>query len=67
MGGVDRCRLGRRRTGASDPSDAIATSIVVQVQAIDSRSFLDHSDAIADAVKKSLSESHGLTDALREL
>jgi hypothetical protein len=44
-----------------------APSVVVQVQAIDSRSFLDHSDAIADAVKKSLLESHTLAETVREL
>lgn len=39
--------------------------VVVQVNAIDSRSFLDHRDAIASAVRQALLESHGLGDVLR--
>jgi hypothetical protein len=61
---VDYGSDGRAR---STEWSANAAPIIVQVQTIDSRSFLDHSDAIADAVKKSLLESHALTDALREL
>lgn len=40
--------------------------VVVQVQAIDSRSFLDHRDEIASAVRQALLESHGLGDVMRE-
>lgn len=42
------------------------TPVVVQVQAIDSRSFLDHRDEIASAVRQALLESHGLGDVMRE-
>lgn len=41
-------------------------SVVVQVQAMDSRSFLDHRDEIASAVRQALLESHGLGDVLSE-
>ncbi|HNY39436.1 MAG TPA: hypothetical protein PKJ41_03545 [Bryobacteraceae bacterium] len=41
--------------------------VVVQVQAIDSRSFLDHRDEIASAVRQALLESHGLGDVMREV
>lgn len=61
---VDYGQDGRAR--AVGPTGAVP-NVVVQVQAIDSRSFLDHSEAIAEAVKKSLLESHGLGDALKEL
>lgn len=44
-----------------------STPVVVQVQAIDSRSFLDHRDEIASAVKQALLESHGLGDVMREV
>ncbi len=44
-----------------------ATPVVVQVQTIDSRSFLDHRDEIASAVKQALLESHGLGDVMREV
>ncbi len=40
--------------------------VVVQVQAMDSRSFLDHTPEIAEAVKRALLESHGLRDVLGE-
>ena len=41
--------------------------VVVQVQAMDSRSFLDHRDEIATAVRQALLESHGLGDVMREV
>ncbi len=41
--------------------------INVQVQAIDSRSFLDHSDEIARAVREALLNSHALGDVIQEL
>jgi hypothetical protein len=46
---------------------APASNITIQIQALDSRSILDRSDEIADAIRKSLLESHSLTDTLREL
>jgi hypothetical protein len=42
-------------------------SVVVQVQALDSQSFLDRSDLIASAVKRALLESHGLADVVNEV
>jgi hypothetical protein len=41
-------------------------SIVVQVQAMDSKSFLDHTPEIAQAVKRALLESEGLPAAMSE-
>lgn len=46
---------------------AVQTPVVVQVQAMDSRSFLDHRDEIASAVRQALLESHGLGDVMREV
>jgi hypothetical protein len=43
-----------------------ATPIVIQVQTIDSRSFLDHSNEIASAVRQALLNSHPLGDVLAE-
>lgn len=40
--------------------------IVVQVQAMDSRSFLDHRDDIAAAVRQALLESHSLGDVMSD-
>jgi hypothetical protein len=44
-----------------------APSVTVQVQAMDSRSFLDHSDDIARAVREALLNAHALGDTVNEL
>lgn len=41
--------------------------VTVQVQAMDSRSFLDHRDEIARAVREAVLHSHSLNDVLAEL
>jgi len=41
--------------------------ITIQVQAIDSRSFLDHSGEIANAVREALLNAHSLGDIVTEL
>ena len=41
--------------------------MTVQVNALDSRSFLDHSDEIASALKPALLNSNSVTDVLSEL
>lgn len=43
------------------------TQVTVQVQAMDSRSFLDHSDDIARAVRLAMLESHAINDVVAEL
>lgn len=48
------------------PAPVAGPTIQVQVQAIDSRSFLDHSDAIANALREALLRSHPVGDVLRE-
>jgi len=48
------------RGGSSGP-------ITVTVNAIDSKSFLDHSDAIASAVQKAMLESHSLNSVVMDL
>ncbi|MCC6364698.1 MAG: hypothetical protein IT165_14350 [Bryobacterales bacterium] len=44
----------------------VTSSVVVNVQAMDSRSFLDHRDDIASAVREALLNSHPLGDYLAE-
>ena len=44
-----------------------ATAVTVQVQAMDSRSFLDHSEEIANAVRQALLNSHSLNDVVMEI
>lgn len=49
--------------GAATPS----SQIQIQVNAMDSRSFLDHSNEIAEAVRQALLNSHSLSDVIAEL
>jgi hypothetical protein len=50
------------------PATPFYTSpITVQVQALDSQSFMDHSDDIARAVREAILNSHSLNDAVSEL
>lgn len=44
-----------------------AAQITVQVQAMDSRSFLDHSEEIARAVREAMLHSHSLNDVVSEV
>jgi hypothetical protein len=46
---------------------AASPQVTVQVNAMDSRSFLDHSDEIADAVRQAVLNSSSLRDVLKEL
>jgi hypothetical protein len=63
MGEIDYSASGLpRAAGSGSP-----VQVVVQVQAIDSRSFIDHRDEIASAVRQALLESHGLGDVMREV
>ncbi|MCS6954151.1 MAG: hypothetical protein RMK57_16235 [Bryobacterales bacterium] len=50
-----------RRVAPSTPQ------ITVQIQALDSRSFLDRRDEIAQAVREAMLNAHGLNDVLGEL
>lgn len=45
----------------------VSPQVTVQVNALDSRSFLDHSDEIASAVREAVLHSHNLRDVLTEL
>lgn len=45
----------------------IQTPVTIQVQALDSRSILDHSNEIAEAVKEALLNSHSLNDVVTEI
>lgn len=61
---VDTDERGRVRLLGNEGADP--RQVVIQVQAMDSRSFLDHRDEIASAVKQALMESHGLGTVLGE-
>jgi hypothetical protein len=51
---------------SSNPSQA-ATTVQINVNAMDSRSFLDHSDDIAQAVRQALLTSNSLGDVIADL
>jgi len=53
--------------GSSGQAGMSAQQITIQVQAMDSRSFLDHSADIAQAVKEAILNSNSLNDVLSEL
>jgi hypothetical protein len=56
------------RSGApSGPSGAGATQITVNVQAMDSQSFLDHSNEIAQAVRAAMLNSNSINDVVNNL
>ncbi|HWR50779.1 MAG TPA: hypothetical protein VN428_06710 [Bryobacteraceae bacterium] len=58
-------RDGIQPSGAQ--AGAVTQHVTVQVQAMDSKSFLDHRDDIARAVRQAVLNSHSLNDALAEL
>lgn len=66
LSGVDYNASGQARSTSPTPGPA-ASNVTVNVQAIDSRSFLDYSDAIAAAVKKAMLDSNSLNDVVSEL
>ena len=51
----------------SNNSANTATQITVQVQAMDSQSFLDHSDDIAQAVRKAMLNMNSINDIVTNL
>ena len=50
----------------SSVSNRAAAPVVVNVSAIDSRSFLEHADDIAEALRRAMLNSHALTDVIRD-
>ena len=63
---VDNPQGGLPRAGSPGGQVNAPTQITVQVQAMDSRSFLDHSGDIAMAVRQAMLESSVLNDVVRE-
>ncbi len=61
--GVDAAQGGAPRAMTNSPS----SQITVQVQAMDSSSFLDHSQDIALAVRQAMLQSSVLNDVIREV
>jgi hypothetical protein len=69
---VDYASGGQPKAATSSSSPAAGSTggsgqITVQVQAMDSQSFLDHSDDIAQAVRQAMLQSSVLNDVIREV
>jgi hypothetical protein len=66
LAGVDYSAAGAPRR-VERTTAAAATPITIQVQTMDSRSFLDNSDQIARAVREAMLNSHSLNDVIGEM
>lgn len=64
--GVDFSQSGTPRVIGSAPPSA-SQQITIQVQAMDSRSFMDHSQDIAAAVREAMLNMHALNDVISDL
>jgi hypothetical protein len=64
--GVDFGQGGTPRIIGSTPPSA-NQQITIQVQAMDSRSFMDHSQDIATAVREAMLNMHALNDVISDL
>jgi hypothetical protein len=58
---------GQLRLLHSQPTPTNIPPITIQVQAMDSRSFVDHSHEIAHAVRDAMLRGHGLNDVFAEI
>nr|MCU0228076.1 hypothetical protein [Bryobacterales bacterium] len=56
----------RPRTADTTPRSAQQAPVVIQVNAMDARSFADHRDEIASAVREALTRNHALRDEIWE-
>jgi len=65
--GVDYSQGGQPRPVSASSGASNAPQITVQVQALDSQSFLDHSTDIAMAVRQAMLESNVLNDVIQGL
>ena len=64
--GVDFSQSGTPRVIGSASASA-SQQITIQVQAMDSRSFMDHSQDIATAVREAMLNMHALNDVISDL
>jgi hypothetical protein len=65
--GVGYSQNGQARAASSQPAQSASAPIQITVQAMDSRSFMDHSDDIARAVRNAMLRSHSINDVVSEL
>lgn len=60
-------RLTEGQTGSSAGPAAYSPQVTIRVQAMDSRSFMDHSDDIARAVREAMLNMHSMNDVVNDL
>ncbi|HWQ55525.1 MAG TPA: hypothetical protein VN442_17695 [Bryobacteraceae bacterium] len=65
--GVDYAQDGLPRAYSAERAVEAGPQVTVQVQAMDSRSFLDHKEEIAQAVREAMLNTHSLNDVVNEL
>ena len=59
--------VGSSQSAAGQPAPTASQQVVIQVNAMDSKSFLDHSDDIARAVRAAILNSSSLNDVISEM
>jgi hypothetical protein len=64
---IDYDAQGHARAIRSAGSSTLTSPVVVNVQAMDARSFMDHSAEIARAVREAMLHSHPINDVMSEL
>ena len=60
-------RLATRMARRGHATPVAGPQISIQVNALDSRSFMDHSDEIAQAVRQAMLNSHSLNDVVNDI
>ncbi len=66
-GGVPKAATSSSPYSSAGSGQGSSGQIMVQIQAMDSQSFLDHSDDIAQAVRQAMLQSSVLNDVIREV
>jgi hypothetical protein len=67
LSAVDYNQSGDPRAINGSASSSQRPQIIIQVQAMDSRSFMDHSHDIAKAVREAMLNMHSLNDVISDL
>jgi hypothetical protein len=66
-GSITRSETGAPQSGRPAGTSGNGAQVTIQVQAMDSRSFLDHREEIAQAVRAAMLNSHSLNDVVNDL
>jgi hypothetical protein len=67
IGGVDYGQSGQPRAAETRSAAAPSSQVTVNVTAMDSKSFLDHSSDISNSVRRAMLESSSLNDVIGDM